>query len=603
VDLKTKMGDDRWRFGGTNFVPGVSTQGGLHLSKWSPRLEFSGPVLKSRAWFHNAFDAFYDADTVSGLPRGENRTQGLTTSDLTRFQINLTPANILIGSFLFNLDYDTRAGLSILNPAEATSSHRQTMYMSSVRDQHYFAGGGALLEVGFADTRIALRNLPHGSDVYQMTPYGNRGNYFVWTDRHSYRRQLIANLFLPTVRFHGVHQLKFGVDSERTSFHQVTVRHQYEILRADNSIARRVSFLGGPFQGRKNLDAAHYVQDHWNLREGLSLDAGIRVEWNEVVRNVQLGPRFAAVWAPSRLRDTKFSLGWGAYYDAISLELIARQQDQMSLATYFSPSGLVRGPVGTYFRVNDHALTTPRYQTLSATLERKLPAEFYMRAGYTRRSGSRGFTFSPSNFSMIAGAFYSDGAYDLTNSRRERYDAFDLTLRHTFAGQFEWFAGYTRSSSRSNAAVEYSLENPVFSVQMPGPVPWDAPNRFHTWGWAPVPKQLLPKFLNFAIRNTTLAYLVEYRSGFPFGVVDEEGTAVGAPNSWRFPDYFNINLSFERRFRAMHYQWAWRFGFNNITNNGNPNVVNNVIGTPQFLAYGRGQARAFNVRLRFLGRR
>jgi hypothetical protein len=48
--------------------------------------------------------------------------------------------------------------------------------------------------------------------------------------------------------------------------------------------------------------------------------------------------------------------------------------------------------------------------------------------------------------------------------------------------------------------------------------------------------------------------------------------------------------------------WAWRFGFDNLTNNGNPNFVNNVFGTPQFLTYGRGQQRAFSVRLRFLGR-
>ena len=43
--------------------------------------------------------------------------------------------------------------------------------------------------------------------------------------------------------------------------------------------------------------------------------------------------------------------------------------------------------------------------------------------------------------------------------------------------------------------------------------------------------------------------------------------------------------------------------FNNLTNNGNPNVVNNVAGTPAFLTYGRGQARAFSVRLRLLGRK
>jgi hypothetical protein len=117
------------------------------------------------------------------------------------------------------------------------------------------------------------------------------------------------------------------------------------------------------------------------------------------------------------------------------------------------------------------------------------------------------------------------------------------------------------------------------------------------WGWAPLPKA------GFLTRNTTVSYLAEYRSGFPFSVTTEDGFLMGRPDSWRFPSYFNLNIAFEREFRALHYLWAWRFGFNNVTNNGNPNTVNAVYGTPQFLTYGRGQARAFAVRLRLLGRK
>jgi hypothetical protein len=104
------------------------------------------------------------------------------------------------------------------------------------------------------------------------------------------------------------------------------------------------------------------------------------------------------------------------------------------------------------------------------------------------------------------------------------------------------------------------------------------------------------------VGDTDVAYLVEARTGFPFGVVNEEGVLVGRVNERRLPSYFNINLHLERKFRALNYLWAWRFGFNNLTNNGNPNFVNNNIDSPLFLTYGRGQARAFSVRLRFLGR-
>src|SRR6478672_12093781 len=141
LDLKTKMGDDRLRFAGTNFIPGIATDGGLHVNKWTPRLEFSGPIVKGRSWFHNGFDAFYSDDAVSGLPKGANRTRGLTTSDLSRFQVNLTPSNILTGSFLMNYADVQRRGLSFVNPSEATTNHQQSLYMSTLRDQAYFGNG------------------------------------------------------------------------------------------------------------------------------------------------------------------------------------------------------------------------------------------------------------------------------------------------------------------------------------------------------------------------------------------------------------------------------------------------------------------------------
>ncbi len=601
LDLKTKMGDDRWRFGGTNFIPGVSTAGGWHLNKWTPRLELSGPIDKGRAWFHNGFDAFYSDDYVPGLPAGQDRTRSITGSDLTRFQINLTPGNTLTGGFLYNLDTAHHYGLDILNPIETTLSRHANLYMSTLHDQAYFTGG-SLLDIGFADSRGNTNSVPQGSQLYRITPEGNLGNYFSGFQSHFYRQQWIANLFLPVLHAAGTHQLKFGIDFEREAFHETVNRHDYEVLRADGSIARYVTFSGDPFLGRKNFEAAQYVQDAWNIREGLVFESGLRLEWNEIVRELEIAPRFAIAWAPGRLSSTKFSAGWGVYHDAIGLETVSRQQDQVSYSTFYLPGGSVQGPVPTSFTAVDQTLKTPRFRIASLGIERKLPKDYYLKTGYSHRTGDRGFTFQPP--ANVTGAgFYSGAAFHLTNSRRDRYDALEISVRHTFAGKFEWFAGYTRSSARSNAAVDYSLENPIFAPQGPGPYAWDTPNRFHTWGWAPLPNRILPARLRFLTRNTTAQYLVEYRTGFPFSIVNEEGFMVGPPDSVRFPGYFNINLHFEREFRALHYLWAWRFGYNNLTNSLNANVVNNVQGTPQFLTYGRGQVRAFSVRLRLLGRR
>lgn len=604
LNLQTKMGDDRWRFGGTNFIPGASTDTGLHINKWTPRLEFSGPIRKRRAWFHTGLELFYHQDVVHGLPP-PNRTTGVTGSDLSRVQVNLTPTNILTAGLLVNLANEERYGLSILNPLETTTSRRQSLFVSSVRDQWYF--GGALLQVGFADTRSHMRNDPQGSQIYQITPFGNRGNYFTSLDEHAWRQQAIADLFLPAFHLHGRHELKFGMDFEREAFHQEAARHGYEVLNADLSVARLVSFSGTPFEARKNFEGAAYLQDHWTPFESVALEAGLRTEWNEIARDLLLAPRFGAVWAPRALKDTKFSAGWGVYHDSINLSLVAAREDQASLSTFFLPGGAVQGPVASSFRVDDHSLVTPRYHTASLGFERKLPFAYYLKVEAVRRTGDRGLAFAPlgaaaDSFSSMGAAPAGGFVYQLGNTRQDRYTALDVSARHTFAGRYEWFAGYTRSKSWTSAAVQYSLENPIFAPQMAGPLAWDAPHRFHTWGWLPLPNRALPRFLRILTRNTTAAYLLEYRTGFPFSVVDQQCVQVGPPGSMRFPYYFNMNLQLERQFRALRYLWAWRFGYENITANGNPNTVNNVMGTPAFLTYGRGQSRAFAVRLRLLGK-
>jgi hypothetical protein len=51
LSLDTPEGDDRWRFGTTNPLPGINLQEGAHLGNWYPRFTFSGPIVRGRFWF------------------------------------------------------------------------------------------------------------------------------------------------------------------------------------------------------------------------------------------------------------------------------------------------------------------------------------------------------------------------------------------------------------------------------------------------------------------------------------------------------------------------------------------------------------------------
>jgi outer membrane receptor protein involved in Fe transport len=131
----------------------------------------------------------------------------------------------------------------------------------------------------------------------------------------------------------------------------------------------------------------------------------------------------------------------------------------------------------------------------------------------------------------------------------------------------------------------------LFSPQAGGPLAWDAPNRFLSWGWLPFTHKM------------DLAYTLDWRSGFPFTVQNDSQEVLGAPNSHRFPTYFSVDLSLERRFTFMGYQWALRGGVNNIFDRGNYSFVYSNVDSPHFGTFSGAQGHSFIARIRLLGRK
>ena len=153
-------------------------------------------------------------------------------------------------------------------------------------------------------------------------------------------------------------------------------------------------------------------------------------------------------------------------------------------------------------------------------------------------------------------------------------------------------ASYTRSRTHSTAVLDPSLEQTLLlGPDNSGPLPWDSPNRFLSWGYLPTP-----------FKNWAIAYLFEQRSGFPFSIQHDNGQVIGAPDTNRYPGYFNLNLHLEWRFKLFKYRLAIRGGVNNLTNHNNWTVVNDTLESPQFLTFYGSDGRHFVARLRWLGK-
>jgi len=118
---------------------------------------------------------------------------------------------------------------------------------------------------------------------------------------------------------------------------------------------------------------------------------------------------------------------------------------------------------------------------------------------------------------------------------------------------------------------------------------WDTPQRVVSSGWTPIP-----------LWGLLLSEFFEYRTGFPFSVLNDQQQLVGAPNRMRFPNYFSLNLGLEKRFLFRGHEWAVRVTGVNISGHANPDMVVNNRNAPNYLTFAGGQRRAFTVRVRLV---
>jgi len=589
--LDTKTGDDHFRFSAVNFIPTVQNVKGLNFNNWVPRFTFSGPLRRGRAWFYGAHESEYDQIIVKELPNGADRTTLWRTSDLAKAQVNVSSGNVLSAEFLGNWLTTPNAGLDALDPVSITRQQNFHSYVIGVKDQAY-VGRSVLLELGVGVVQFRNSERPQGAATEVIAPGGNSGNYFRTSREDSRRVQAMGNVYLPTVAWHGRHELRAGGEADRTTYDQFFARSPVQVLDQNNVLLRLISFTPQVTFGKNNFAMGGYVQDRWSVGERVVIEPGVRLDWDEIVRQALVSPRLAGTVMVTP--ETKITAGVGVFRNETTLAFLTAPQNGQRFDQFYvngAPSG---APVVTQFFVPPGAIRAPESVNWSAGVEHKLPGAVGARLEYIQRTGIHDFVYD-NPVADVTGTV--GGNYFLTSERRNRYYGVQVTARRDFRGHHAILASYTRSRARSNAALDVSFDNPIFGRQQAGVLPWDAPNRVVSWGFLPPPHVWHWKF-----QQWDLAYSLEWRTGFAFSYVNAQQALVGAPDAHRFPDYFTFNPALERRFRFHKYLWALRGGINNATGRQNPTVVDPNINSPTFGQFSGYRGRAFEARIRFLGK-
>jgi len=597
--IHARNGGDEFKFSSTDIFPGIDTGRGVRVGSWTPRGDFSGPWLKGRAWFFSTTEMQYTDTVIPQLPAGQDHATSWRVNSLLHNQINLSPQNILFVGLLYNYFLAPHNGLTSLDPLSTTLNLRSNQWFGYIKDQHSFSHS-SLIEFGFAARRTFTRDAPQGDSPYLITPSGRLGDNYVNTRQAGERQQALTNFFLPPFGWLGTHQFKVGADVVRLDYVQNIQRDPIDYVGLDGGVVRQVDFLGSGALSRSNLENSVYVQDAWKVREKLLIELGLRGDHDLILGHWNPSPRAGFAWSPPGWEKTRISGGVATVYNPTDLLLFTRPLDQYSVSTYFNPDGsIASGPVASVYTAGTN-VQTPRATTWNLGAQRQFPKLIQGKVQLLRRTSTRGFSYVnalaangpvPPDLSFAGIPYPLAAVYELTNRREDTYDSVEVAIRQPLKGRYEWMVSYTRSRALSNAVLDHSIDQPLVVADNTGPLPWDAPNRLLSWGYLPT-----------WWKNWSLAYLLEWHSGFPFSVQDESGALVGVVDQYRFKDFFELNFFVERRLVVRGYRLAVRAGFNNITGHSNPNVVDNIVGSPTYLQESGGQSRALNFQVRYLGR-
>jgi TonB dependent receptor len=390
--------------------------------------------------------------------------------------------------------------------------------------------------------------------------------------------------------WHGRHDLRLGGDLNRLSYDQLFRRSPITSLRdcpAGSTNCQPTAlistFSNSPLSTTYNMETSAYLEDRWSVFPRVLLEPGIRFDWDAIVRRPLFSPRLAGTYVLDNSGNTKLSAGIGVTYQSTNLSVIAAPLAGSRIDNFFSPTGTETSFLTT-FTVDRSRLLAPRFVNWSVAIERKLPAQIFLKTEFMQRTGIHGFVYN-----TPAGIGGTD--FLLQNTRQDRFYSLKVDVRRILLKRYVVTASYVRSSSRSNEVLDYSLDNPTLNSQVAGPYAWDVPNRFISWGWLPL------------VKGFDAGYSFEAHTGFPFGAINDQEQIVKPPGTYRFPTYLALNFHLEKRFHAAGFNWALRGGFDNITNRQNAFTANNDIQSPQFLTFSNFDRRAFTARIRFLGRK
>ncbi len=592
TSIETRRGAGQWHFELNDFLPDMRIKGGkiLGVAEDSPRLNVNGPLVHDRLFLSQTASYTIAKRSVRGLTFPDNETKTEAQSYFSQLDLILSghhTESFTAGYFPVRDQY---VGLDFFTPKEVTPNYHQRDYSFTARD-HYARNHG-LLESMFSFRRFNANVWGQGNAPQVFTPTVELGNYFATLDRRSLRIEALEIYTAPKFNWlSGSHQIKTGFDFNHVSDELRFGAHPVRILRADASLAELIEFGLRPPRRipAHNNEYSGFVQDRVLVRHNFTVDLGLRFEDQLIAHENNLAPRLGFAWSPDGSDTTVVRGGIGMFYDKVPLNIRGFNRYPHRTVTTFAEDGatiisqihfrnvLVDADSTTPvdFRHTDRdGGFVPLNVTWNIQLDQKITRSIALRANYINSRTRNIYMVNPEL------DYLGDSAIVLRSTGNASYHALELTSRLSLKKDDAIYVSYVRSRSRGdlNDFNTYfgDWSNPIIRQNQYSNLPFDVPNRLLAWGKIGLPKR------------SSISPIIEWRSGFPFSVRDQQQRFVGLRDSdqTRFPNFFSIDLEMAKEIQVTK-KYGVRLsvtGFN-LTNHFNPSDVHANIADPQFRSF------------------
>jgi hypothetical protein len=576
VSVETRRGGEEWKWELNDPLPEFYIRSwhlrGLRTA--TPRLNFEGPLIAGKLYFSEGFEYAVRKTPVFTLPFPFNQKREQGFNSFSQLDWIASATNLLTATIHAAPQRLGFVNLNYFNPQPTTPDASTHDYTGTISDQWSVLGG--IWENTFSVTKFDATVWPQGALDLVIQPQFDSGNYFSQQDRDARRYAWSSSLAFGQWNDWGSHSLKAGIYAAKSNDQGQLTEHPIDIQDAPGHLLEHIAFTGGAPYSNADTELALYGQDHWVLGPRVSLDLGLRLEHQAISDSLRLAPRAGMSWNPFPRLGTTVRAGVGVFYDRVPLGVYSFPDYPERVVTFYDSRGeLAAGPIN-YVNALGEVISrrrfiftrdvpgnfSPRSTTATVYVEQPVTRNLRLRVGYLR---------SVSNGLVILDSSAPDPATQtavtlLSGTGTARYRQFDLTARVRAGAKREMFFSYVRSRATGdlNDFAEYigSFPNAIIHPNQAATLPTDLPNRFVAWGSLQLP-------LGFGV-----APVLEYRSGFPYSVLDGQQQYVGVPNSQRFPNFLSADARVWRDFKV-NPKYSVRLsvsGFN-LTNHFNPEAT------------------------------